>query len=283
MICDRNIRNNIFVQMVLKIDGLLEKLKIGKSNPTVGLALSGGGARGFFHVGVLMALEKYGVVPQILSGVSAGSIVVTLYAAGLTPGDIVECFMASQKVSHFTEWALPKEGFLKLTKFERMFESWLPVKYLEELSIPTVVCATNFDEGKSVGWAKGEIVPRVMASCSIPIIFSPVKINGVTYVDGGVLRNLPAWAIRRHCNILYGSNCNPLDKNYRYGNSIIDVALRTYHLMGKANSLPDINLCDHIFTAESLSKKRTFDLSDIHKTVMYGYETASRVLESSCK
>lgn len=266
--------------MVWNIDGLLDKIGFLKSGPTIGLALSGGGARGFFHVGVLMALEKFNMVPQIISGVSAGSIVATLYAAGLEPSDIVECFMAGQKISYFTEWAIPKEGFMRLTKFEKMFDSWLPVKYLEELNMPTVVCATNFDEGKSVGWAKGEIVPRVMASCSIPIIFTPVKINGTTYVDGGVLRNLPAWAIRNHCNILFGSNCNPLNRNYRYGSSIIDVALRTFHLMAKANSLPDINLCDHIITAESLSKKKTFDLSDIHKTVIYGYDTASRVIES---
>lgn len=265
--------------MIWKIDGLLDKIKILNTRPSIGIALSGGGARGFFHVGVLMAMERFDMRPNIISGVSAGSIAAVLYSAGLTPREIVECFTISQKMTDFTEWAIPKEGFMKLNKFAKMLDSWLPVKYLEELNLPTVVCATNFDSGKSVGWAKGEIAPRVLASCSIPIVFTPVKIKGVTYVDGGVLRNLPAWAIRNHCKVLFGSNCNPLKREFKYNNSIIDVAYRTFQLMSKANTLPDIHICDHIFTADELTKMKTFDLTSIKDTVSYGYEVASRVLE----
>ena len=168
---------------------------------------------------------------------------------------------------------------MKLDKFAKLLESWLPVTRLEDLNIPTVVCATNFEKGTSVGWCKGEIVPRVIASCSIPILFQPVNINGVQYVDGGVLRNLPAWAIRKYCKTLIGSNCSPLDRDFIYKNSIIDIAERSFQLMSKANALQDIQLCDYVITPHSVSKSKTFELSSLQKNVNYGYEAACRVLE----
>ncbi|MDE6578526.1 MAG: patatin-like phospholipase family protein, partial [Muribaculaceae bacterium] len=145
--------------------------------------------------------------------------------------------------------------------------------------IPTVICATDFDHGKSVGWGKGEIVPRVLASCSIPIIFQPIRINGVNYVDGGVLRNLPAWAIRDYCTILYGLDCSPMRKTYHYKPSVIDIAYRSYHLMTKANTLQDIRLCDYVITTENLTDVKTFDLSSLQRGVSVGYEIGCRVLD----
>lgn len=264
------------------LDGVKEKIR--KLSPeTIGLALSGGGVRGFAHVGVLMAFESFGRKPHILSGVSAGAIAAALYGAGLTPKEIIECFNEYSKFGDFTEWSIPKEGFFKMKKFAKLLGDWLPVKNLEDMKIPTVICATDLDNGKSVGWGTGEIVPRVVASCSIPVVFHPVRINGVNYVDGGVLRNLPAWAIRKHCDTLFGSNCSPLNRKYKFKNSMIDIALRSYQLMSKANSLQDINICDHIIQTEKMASFRTFELSQMKKVVDYGYDTACRVLETIYK
>ena len=265
--------------MILKIDNLLERIGFHKDTVT-GLALSGGGAKGFSHIGVLMAFERFGIRPQIMSGVSAGSIAGVLYSAGLSPKDIIQCFTDASKFADFTEWAIPKEGFLKLDRFAKLLEEWLPVKNLEELKIPMVVCATDLDHGKSVGWSKGEIVPRVVASCSIPIIFNPKKINGVNYVDGGVLRNLPAWAIRSYCHTLYGCNCSPLREYGEGKKSLLDIAYRSYHLMQKANLPQDMRLCDYLIQVNNLVNVSTFDLSALRKGVMAGYEAASKVLET---
>lgn len=261
----------------LSVDGLLDKIGLLRT-PRYGIAFGGGGARGFSHIGVLMAFEKFGIRPGILSGVSAGSIAAVLYAAGVSPHDLIDCF-SSSKFGDYTEWTLPKEGFFKLDRFAALLDSWLPVKYLDQLEIPTVVCATNLDKGTSVGWCKGEIVPRVLASCSIPIVFQPVRINGVNYVDGGVLRNLPAWAIRDYCKTLFGSNCSPLDREFKFRHSIIDIALRSYQLMSKSNVLQDINICDYVITSPSLSRTKTFDLTSLRKNVTIGYDAACRVLE----
>ena len=265
--------------MSLKINNLLDRFLPGK-NVRTGIALSGGGARGFSHIGVLMAFDRFGIRPDIISGVSAGSIAGVLYAAGLTPADIIKCFTDASRFGDFTEWALPRKGFMKLDRFGKLLEEWLPVKYLEELNIPTVVCATDIDHGKSVGWSKGEIVPRVLASCSIPVIFNPVRINDVNYVDGGVLRNLPAWAIRGYCTKLYGSNCSPLRKSVSEKKSMLDIAYRSFHLMLKANVPQDIRLCDKLIQVNDLTQVSTFELSSLKKGVMAGYDAACRVLQN---
>lgn len=262
------------------IDGLLDRIGLRTGN-TVGLAMSGGGARGFSHIGVLMAFERFGIKPDVLSGVSAGSIAVAMYGAGLSPLEMEECFTEASAISDFTEWTIPKEGFMKMNRFGKRLESWLPVKNLEEMRIPTVICATDIEHGKSVGWSKGEIVPRVLASCAIPVVFAPVRINGINYVDGGVLRNLPAWAIRRSCKTLYGSNCSPLSQDYKFKPSVMDIALRSYQLMSKANTQHDLRLCDYVIQARAMSQYRTFQLSILHKAVIHGYDAACKVLEKS--
>lgn len=265
--------------MKLKIDGLLERFGL-VNKPNVGVALSGGGAKGFSHIGALMAFETFDMKPEILSGVSAGSIAASLYGAGLTPKDIIECFAQTSKFGDFTEWALPKEGLFRLSKFGKLLESWLPVKYLEDMKIPTFICATDFEKGTSVGWSKGEIIPRVLASCSIPIVFHPQVINGVHYVDGGVLRNLPAWAIRDYCKTLFGVNCSPLRNNYKYKDSILDIAMRSYNLMSKANTLQDIKLCDHLVNLRQVADVGTFELKAMQATVNAGYDITCTLLES---
>lgn len=266
----------------VSVDGLLEFTGLRKM-PRYGVAFGGGGARGFAHIGVMMALEKFGIVPEVLSGVSAGSIAAVLYGAGLTPLEIIECFAESQKFGDFTEWAVPTSGFFTLDKFGKMIESWLPVRNLEDLKIPTLVCATNFDKGTSVAWSKGEIVPRVIASCSIPIVFKPVIINGVHYVDGGVLRNLPSWAIRDYCKVLIGSNCSPLNREYRYKQSLLDIAERTFQLMSKANVLQDIQMCDYVIMPQPISRSKTFDIKAMRNNVKIGYDAACKVLEKIAK
>lgn len=259
------------------IDEIL--VRIGLRANTIGLALGGGGARGFAHVGVLKAFAEARMRPDIISGVSAGSIAGVLWSAGLEPEEILECFLHQSKFNDYTDITIPKRALFRLSKFEKLLDSWLPVKRLEELQVPTIVCATDFENGKSIGWSKGEIVPRVLASCSIPIIFPPVNINGVNYVDGGVLRNLPAWAIRRYCRTLYGSNCSPLNRQYRYKDSIVDIALRSYQLMAKSNTLQDINLCDYLIQPTGISMFGTFDLGIFRAAMESGYRETMTLLE----
>lgn len=261
----------------INIDNIVSYLGI-KRQKKIGIALGGGGAKGFSHIGVLMAMEEFGLKPQIISGVSAGSIAGVLYASGLSPMDIKECFVESGNFGDFTEWSIPRAGIFKLNKFAKLLDSWLPVKNIEELKIPTIVCATNLSRGTQVGWRKGEIVPRVLASCSVPVIFNPIKIEGEYYVDGGVLHNLPAWAIRKECDVLFGSNCSPLDRKYRYRNSILDIAARAFSLSMKANVIHDMEICDYVIKPLEIGETKLFDLKSLNRNINIGYDATCRIL-----
>lgn len=243
-----------------------------------GIALSGGGARGFAHAGVLKALEERNIRPQVIAGVSAGSIVAVLYANGISPDDIVRIF-DKKKFSELTDISVPKDGFFKLDKFKKFLKQHLTVENIEDLSIPTYVCATDIDHGCTKIFKGGSIIERVTASCSIPIIFKPVKIDGVNYVDGGVLRNLPAWAIRKQCKHLIGVNCSPF-VNYKYKGSIIDIAQRSYDLMSKVNAVPDMKMCDTLILTRGVASRKVFDVKDIWGIAECGYNAACKVLDA---
>lgn len=247
----------------------------------IGIALSGGGARGFAHAGVLKALEEKGIKPEIISGVSAGSIIAVMYAAGISPDNILKLF-SHIKFSDLAELSVPKDGFFKMDRFKKFLKKAVEYENLEDLPIPTFVCATDLDHCRSVIFRDGGIIDRVSASCSIPIIFKPIKINGTNYVDGGVLRNLPAWAIRPYCETLIGVNCSPL-VNYKFKPSIIEIAQRSYDLMSKNNAIADMKMCDILIQTREIAKQKVFNISAMWKIAESGYNNTIKLIEETEK
>ena len=148
---------------------------------------------------------------------------------------------------------------------------------LEDLRMPTYLGVTDLDNGRPVSFCSGEIGPRMLASCSIPIIFKPINIDGVNYVDGGVLRNHPAWIIRDKCDTLIGINVSPLKRNKKY-QSIASVAMRTYNLMAKANQATDMAMCDVSVQTPELAEYAVFDLKNIKKIFITGYVHTRKAL-----
>lgn len=248
----------------------------------LGLALSGGGVRGFAHLGALYAMEELGIKPDIIAGVSAGSVVAALYGSGMAPLDIMKQFYY-HKFTDFCRMCLPKEGFLKMDGFREFLKSNLKVENLEECPLPTVVCATDIASSEPVQWREGEISERVCASCSMPIVFNPVNIGGIDYVDGGVLHNLPAWAIREECEVLIGMNVSPVIKSKNYSGSLIDVATRTYHLMARANSQTDSQLCDLVISSDAVAEQGVFNLKEKERIFKSGYKSAKTALSEAKK
>lgn len=244
----------------------------------LGLALSGGGARGFAHVGAIKALESCGLRPDIIAGVSAGSVVSVLYASGMSPDDMIQLF-ANAKFSDFAELSIPKDGFFKLDRFKKFIMKAVKVPNLEDLKIPTVICATDIDHGCRVAFSEGPIGERMVASCSIPIVFKPVRIHGTHYVDGGVLHNLPAWAIRSKCRRLIGINCSPLVTG-SHKNTIIDIAHRSYNLMAKTNAIPDMALCDLAVETRDIASYKVFNLKEIKRVYQSGFDSTIEALRN---
>ncbi|MDE5972231.1 MAG: patatin-like phospholipase family protein [Muribaculaceae bacterium] len=246
----------------------------------IGLALSGGGARGFAHLGALKALRDHGIVPDVVAGVSAGSVVAAFHGAGLTEDKVLSIFHGA-RFKDFAEMIVPRRGFFALDRFIAMIEHEGGVSRIEDLSVPTIICATDFDQGKRVEFTSGRLGERVAASCAIPIVFEPVVIGGVRYVDGGVLHNLPAWALRERCDYLIGVSCSPMPDLEARAGGIVDVARRSFMLMTKSNIYPDLELCDLPVELTEVAGHAVFDLKQIEVLVEQGYLCMLRALRAA--
>ena len=155
---------------------------------TVGLALSGGALRGIFHLGVIKALEELAVEISVMCGTSSGAIVGVLYANGHTPEEILELTTSSSflKMLDLRTWT---GGLLSLRYLEKLLKNNLSVDLLEDLERPVLITATNLLTGEVEVFETGSIISKVIASSSIPIMFSPKEMNGQLFIDGGIGMN----------------------------------------------------------------------------------------------
>jgi NTE family protein len=242
----------------------------------LGLALSGGGARGFAHPGAIKAIEDFGLKPDIISGTSAGALAGVLYADGYTPEEIIQLFIGKD-FREFADIQVPIVAIFGTSGFRRFLKKYLHAKNFEDLQIPLRVVATNLDAGKSVVFDKGPIVDAVVASCSIPIVFNPVVINGVNYVDGGIFKNFPVSTIRGFCEKIIGVNVSPIVSK-KYSKTIMHIAERSYHYMSRTNTLLDRTLCDVLIEITSLEYYKTFDLVNSEKIFKIGYGFSQKAM-----
>jgi NTE family protein len=194
----------------------------------IGLVLSGGGARGFAHLGLMQALNEAGIFPDIISGTSAGALAGVLYADGYTPKEILHLMNTGSRLD-FMRPALPREGLLQIGGIIKILKSCLSAKTFEELKIPLYVTATDLNNGKAEYFSSGSLLDPVIASASIPVLFQPVMINDIYYVDGGVLDNLPLKPIENKCRYLIGSFVNPVGYMDKCS-GLINIAERTFML-----------------------------------------------------
>lgn len=243
----------------------------------IGLALSGGGAKGFAHLGVFKLLEESGLKPDIISGTSAGSLMGVLFADGYSADEIKNMFIG-REFSEFAQLQIPKSGLFNYDRFQEFLKRHLRSKRIEDLPIPTVIVATDLDRGCSHEFRSGPIVEAVTASCCMPIVFSPVLINGVHYVDGGLFRNFPVSTIRDECEYVIGVNVSPLIPQ-RYKQTLLHIAERTYHYVFKANAIEDRELCDILIEAKEVGLYKTFDLENINRISEIGYEAAVKAFQ----
>lgn len=167
------------------------------SGKKVGLALSGGGALGFAHVGVLKALVENDIPIDLIAGTSAGSFVGGAYAAGLTVNEILEI---GRKVSWFgvAGFSYSPKGFLSNAAMKSFIESNFPVTKFEDLRIPFTAVACDLETGEEIYLRDtGDLTHAIRASCAIPGVFVPVTDDGRQLVDGGVVSPIPTRAVQK--------------------------------------------------------------------------------------
>jgi NTE family protein len=194
----------------------------------IGLVLSGGGARGFAHLGVIQALNEAGIFPDVISGTSAGSIVGVLNADGYSPKEILKLTNSNSRL-HFIRPVVSRDGLLQISGVVRILKDSLRAKTFEELKIPLFVTATDLNNGRVDYFSSGELLKVIIASSSIPVLFKPVVIDNKYYVDGGVLDNLPIKPIEHKCHYTIGSFVNPTGYEENVTN-LISIAERTFLL-----------------------------------------------------
>ncbi len=203
--------------------------------PRLGLALGGGAARGFAHVGVIQVLEQNGIRPDFVVGTSAGSMVAAMYASGKTAAEL-EATALSMEEATLTDWSLPilGRGVLRGEALTRYMRQAVGGKLMESMQIPLGVLATDLATGQGVLFRRGDTAQAVRASSAVPGVFAPVHIAGRDYVDGGLVAPVPV----RHARDMGAEVVLAVDiSSAPEGNSAVgsvQVLLQTFAIMGQS-------------------------------------------------
>jgi NTE family protein len=243
----------------------------------IGLVLSGGGARGFAHLGVIQALNDAGIYPNVISGTSAGALVGVLYADGYSTAEILKLLNSGSRLD-FMRPAMPREGLLQINGIIKILKSALRAKNFEDLKIPLFVTATDLNNGKAVYFSQGDLFEPVIASASIPVLFQPVKIDDISYVDGGVLDNLPLRPIENKCRVLIGSFVNPVGYMEKIS-GLISIAERTFMLSMSKEIYEKAKKFDLFIAPLELRNYKILDPEKAHELFEIGYKATSEKLK----
>jgi NTE family protein len=244
----------------------------------IGLVLSGGGARGFAHLGVIQALNEAGVFPDVISGTSAGAIAGVLYADGYSPREILKLTNSNSRLSYIRP-TVPRDGLLQISGMIRILKDSLRAKTFEELKTPLFVTATDLNNGRVDYFSSGELLNVIIASSSIPVLFKPVVIDNKHYVDGGVLDNLPIKPIEKNCRFIIGSFVNPTGYEENITN-LISIAERTF-LLSMSKEVGEKAKKFNLFIAPL--ELRNFKILDPEKSeelFLLGYNTTKEKLKA---
>jgi NTE family protein len=247
--------------------------------PRFGIALSGGGARGIAHIGVLEALEKYGIKPRVISGTSMGAIVGVFYAAGYSPAELLDIIL-DKKFHKIVNWTMPFSGLIDLRKVNEVMKNLIGDDDFSSLKMPFFCAVTNLNSGLEEIKSEGKLFRWVVASASIPVIFEPQIIDGQTYVDGGLLNNLPAKVIRDECQVLIGVHVNhngPEDEV----KGIKAIAERAFRLGISQNVEKSKAICDFVIEPPEARKFSTFNFNRAKEICQVGFdETEKQILRA---
>jgi len=201
----------------------------------LGLALGGGAARGFAHVGVIAVLEEAGLKPQLIVGTSAGSLVAALYASGKTSAQLQQTALNMEEFA-ITDWMLPifGRGMFRGDALAKYVNELVAGRLMENMVIPLGIVATDLGNGSAVLFQKGDTGTAVRASSAVPAVFQPVKINGRDYVDGGLVSPVPVrFARQMGADLVIAVDIsNPPEGNAADGS--LQILLQTFAIMGKS-------------------------------------------------
>lgn len=238
----------LLMGLVLTACGSLQSTKPAEPAPLpmaerrevrLGLALGGGAARGFAHVGVIQVLEEAGLRPSHVAGTSAGSLVAALYASGKNPAELVRVAESMQE-AEITDWMLPilNRGALRGEALAKYVNTQVGGKTMEQMPIALGIVATDLGSGQAITFRRGNTGAAVRASSAVPAVFQPVRLGDREYVDGGLVSPVPVRQTREMgANFVIAVDISSDPEGNPYGDTF-QILMQTFAIMGKSiNSL----------------------------------------------
>ena len=243
---------------------------LSKRAPRIGLALGGGAAKGFAHVGVIAVLEEAGLRPDYVVGTSAGSLVAALYASGKSSAELQKTAMSMEEAA-ITDWMLPLvgRGVFRGDALGRFVNESVGGRLIEDMRIPLGVVATDLGSGQAVLFQRGDTGTAVRASSAVPAVFVPVKINGRDYVDGGLVAPVPVRYARQmgaELVIAVDISTAPEDSATK---DTLQILLQTFSIMGKSINQHELREAD-IVVRPSLVGLKSADFSARQRAIDAG-------------
>ncbi len=245
----------------------------------IGLALSGGAALGIAHLGVLKYLEEKQVSLSYLAGTSVGSIVASLFCAGISLNDM-EKIVLSFTWKEVAKPALPRWGLIDSLYLERIVEFHIGTVLFEDLKVPLLVNALNLTSGEEVVFDKGPVAAAVRASCAIPGIFTPIRDGGKLLVDGGVINNLPAKLLKeKQLDKVIAVDLSARNPLLGKPHNIFEVLLQSFLIIQRTQRQGCHQYADLLIEPE-LSGFTPWDVTKAEQLIQRGYEACREALAS---
>jgi len=242
----------------------------------IALALGGGAARGFAHIGVIKALEAQGIVPDIVVGTSAGSVVAALYASGMSGFELQNLALQMEE-DMLVDWTLPNRGVFKGEALQDFINQKVKNQTLQTLPKPLGVVATDLQSGELVLFRRGNTGMSVRASSAVPGMFQPVEIGGRDYVDGGLTSPVPAQSARSMgADFVIAVDISNVNRREKLTGTL-DVLLQTFSIMGHAISRHELEDADLVIRPKTAAVSST-DFEGRHLAILEGEKAAAAVM-----
>jgi len=243
-----------------------------RPKPVVALALGGGAAKGFAHIGVIKALEAQGIVPDIVIGTSAGSLVGALYASGKSGFELQEMAIPFDKWQ-FVDWGMPNRGLMKGEALIRFVNTAVAGRAIEKFPKKFGAVATDLQSGEPIVFRTGDAGIAVLASSSVPLAFQPVSIRGRQYVDGGLTSPVPVrLAYEMGATFVIGVDISDKPATGSI-NSSMDVALQTLAIMGQMIRRYELPAAD-VMIRPDIARLGSVDFDNRHQAILEGERAA---------
>lgn len=235
--------------------------------------LSGGGARGYAHLGIIQALSERGIIPSAISGTSAGAIIGAFLANGYSVTETRQCIARVIKPSPLP-WIEIVKGIYTLKNLDDFLRAHLKITTFEDLHIPLYITATNYHDGRQKIFDSGSVIDAVLAATSIPILFPPVFVGTVPYVDGGLSNNLPTEPFAHHTKEMVCINVNPI-KGYTPTSDPVATLDRALQLTSREIVHRSVSDCFLFIEPPQLGNYGIFDFHQLDEIYQIGYTYAS--------